>query len=241
MTLAPSFPPLLTGLATGPANPFAVACDKARRGVDAGLLAWSAGPERLRAALVLAPETALEPAMAGFVACGVGLQNALGALAPPEVSVHLEWSGGVRVNGGHAGGLHMAASTRDPRAIPDWLVIGLDLTVALPADFEPGETPDWTALDAEGCGEVDPVGLLEAWSRHSLVRISDLDSPGARASLHRDWQGLLWNLGKPVSVPVGARRHEGKFLGADENFGMILTLADGGTRLVPLTDLLEDG
>jgi hypothetical protein len=241
MNAAPRFPPHLTGLATGPANPFAVACDKARRGVDAGLLAWSVGPERLRAALVLAPETALEPAMAGFVACGLGLQNALGALAPPETAVHLEWSGGVRLNGGHAGGLHMAASTRDPRATPDWLVVGLDLTLALPADFEPGETPDWTALAAEGCADIEPVDLLEAWARHSLVRISDLDSPGARAGLHRDWQGLLWNLGKTVSVPVGTSRHEGKFLGCDEAFGMIFSLTAGGTRLVPLSDLLEDG
>ncbi len=239
MTVVPRFPPLLTGLATGPANPFVVACDKARRGVDAGLLAWSAGPERLRAALVLAPETPLGRAMAGYVACAVGVQNALGALAPAETAVHLEWSGGVRLNGGHVGGLHVAASTRDPAAAPDWMVVGLDLTLTLPGDFEPGETPDWTSLTDESCGEIVPVELLEAWARHALVRISDIDEPGARESLHREWRGLLWRLGKTVSVPAGGTRHEGIFLGCDEDFGMLLRSGED-TRLIPLTDLIED-
>ena len=136
--LLPSFPPLMTGLATGPANPFSVACTEAEKGTDAGLLAWSLSPERLRAALVLAPEVALEPAMAALCACAVGLQNALGTLAPPETAVHLDWTGGIRINGGHAGGLHIAASTRDPAATPDWLVIGLELTLTLPDRLEPG-------------------------------------------------------------------------------------------------------
>ncbi|MDP2738655.1 MAG: P-loop NTPase [Pseudorhodobacter sp.] len=36
--------------------------------------------------------------------CAVGAQNALGALAPPESAVHLDWTGGIRLNGGHCGG-----------------------------------------------------------------------------------------------------------------------------------------
>lgn len=240
MTLIPSFPPLLTGLAAGPANPFAIAIDQARRGVDSGLLTWSIGPERLRAALVLAPETALEPALAAFCAVTVGFQNALGVLAPPETAVYLEWSGGIRINGGHCGGFHMAASTRNPAAIPDWLVVGLDLTLSHTAEWEPGETPDWTALDQEGCGDVVPIELLEAWSRHTLVWLNELEEPGGRARLHREWSGLASKLGEAVSLPIGRPRAEGVFLGVDENFGMILKSTDGDTRLVPLSSILDE-
>lgn len=239
MIRTPVFPPLMKGLAAGPANPFAIACDQARRGVDAGLIAWSCSDDRQRAALVLAPEEPLEQAMAGLVACAVGFQNAFGALAPSETALHLDWAGGLRVNGAHCGAFHAAASTRDPAAVPDWLVVALDLTLRLPDEFEPGETPDWTAIDQEGCGLIDPIDLLEAWSRHSLRWLHLLEDPEGRATLARDWVGLVWDLGHPVTLPLRGGRHEGTFLGVDENFGMLLKTG-AETRLIPLTALLEE-
>lgn len=237
---APDFPPLMKGLAAGPANPFAIACDQARRGVDSGLVAWSVTDTRARAALVLAPEVALEPAMAAMIACAVGLQNALGVLAPPESAVHLEWAGGIRLNGGHCGGLHVAAPLRDPAALPDWLVVGFDLTLALPPDWEPGETPDWTALDQEGCGAVEPIALIGAWARHSLIWLNELDSAEGRARLYREWQGMAWNPDRPVSLPVGGAVLTGRSLGVDENFGLLVKTAEDETRLVPLSSLIEE-
>jgi BirA family transcriptional regulator, biotin operon repressor / biotin---[acetyl-CoA-carboxylase] ligase len=240
MTAIPSFPPMMKGFAAGPANPFKIAVDQARRGVDSGLLTWSIVPERLRAALVLAPETPLEEAMAGFCTCAVGFQNALGALAPPETALHLEWSGGIRLNGGYCGGLHIAASTNQPDVVPDWLVVGVDLTLTQAADLEPGDTPDRTALDQEGCGDVVALELLEAWSRHTLVWLNDLDEPGGRARLHREWSGLAWKLGEVINQPVGLSRADGVFMGVDENFGMILKSANGETRLIALSSILEE-
>lgn len=240
IALTPSFPPLLKGMAVGPANPFKIACDQARRGVDAGLVAWSIGDERMRAAIVLAPDVALEPAMAALCAIGTGFQNAMGALAPAETAVHLEWSGGLRVNGGHCGRLRLFASTTDAAARPDWLVAGIDVTLALPSDFEPGETPDWTSLADEGCAEIDHVLLLEAWARHSLLWLGDVDTPQGRAALSREYEGLVHEMGKPISFPLGRERIRGTFLGLDENFGMILKAEDGETRLIPLSRLIEE-
>lgn len=240
MNLVPRFPPLLIGYATGPANPFAVACDRARRGVDAGLLAWSIGSERLRAALVLAPETPLEQAMAGYVACAVGFQNAMGVTAPAETALHLEWGGGLRINGGYFGRIHAYASTANPKDVPDWLVMGLDVTLELGPDFEPGQTPDWTSLYNEGCGEVDPVELLEAWARHSLVWLHEIDTPQARATLHREYEGLLWEAGKPTVIRLGGEAISGKLLGVDEDFGCLIKSETGETRLLPLHEILEE-
>ena len=110
-----TFPPLMSGHAvSGDQDPFETACIKAVQGCDAGLVVYNLGADLLRAALVFAPEVALRDAVAMLPTCGVGFQNALGALAPPEVAVHLEWDGGIRVNGARCGQLRAMASTNDP-------------------------------------------------------------------------------------------------------------------------------
>jgi len=124
----PCFPPLLSGLAvTGAIDPFDKACAMAALGCDAGLIVHNITADRLMAALVMAPDVPLEDAMAMLPACGVGFQNALGALAPPEVAVHLDWDGGLRINGASCGRMRVAAGGTDPAAEPGWLVVGLDL------------------------------------------------------------------------------------------------------------------
>lgn len=228
-----SFPPLMSGLAvTGQEDPFETACQRAILGCDAGLVTYNLGADLLRAALVFAPEVSLHKSMAMLPTCGVGLQNALGALAPPEVAVHLEWGGGLRINGGRCGRLRIAASTNDPDAIPDWLVVGLELPL-WPASGDRGETPDQTALYAEGCADVQAPALLESWARHALHWIARWEEDGPEP-LHAEWRGLAHGIGEE------AHWHgtSGTFLGVDEDFGMLLRDADT-TRLIPLTTQLE--
>ncbi|MCW3780030.1 biotin/lipoate--protein ligase family protein [Defluviimonas salinarum] len=239
MSAAPVFPPLMTGRAAEAEDPFLLACEEAESDGDPGLLVWRVTSETLSAALVLVPESLLEPAMAGFIACAVGLQNALGALAPPETAVHLDWSGGIILNGAEAGRLRVAAPSRDPAEEPDWLVVGFDLALSLPPGAEPGESPGRTALDQEGCGGLDPLRLLEAWSRHTLLWLNALDDAEGRADLHREWQGLAWKLGETVAVTVAGLQEAGRFLGADENFGMLIETG-GTTRLIRLSALIEE-
>jgi len=237
---SPSFPPLFKGQeVTGSADPFAKAIAEATLGCDAGLIVYAPGGHTLRAAIVFAPEQSLDEAMAVFPACGVGFQNALGALAPPEVAVHLSWPGEIFVNGARCGRLRVAASDRDGDAEPNWIVVGLELPL-LPADPDaPGATPETTSLYEEGCAEVDPCQLLEAWSRHTLVWISRLGEDGVRA-LHTEWRGLARDVGEDVTLPLGDESHSGTFLGVDEHFGMLLR--DGSeTRVLPLRLLLTSG
>ena len=240
MRLFPQLQPMFTGLASGPADPLAVAVAQARRGVDAGLLVWSVSDDRLRAALVLAPEVPLGRATAAFVACAVGAQNAIGAMAPPETAVHLEWSGGVRLNGAHAGALRLIGPGCDPGEVPDWLVVGLDLALVPAIGTEPGRTPDQTALSEEGCGGIDPIELIEAWARHALFWLSDIEDDPAHTALLRTWNGLAWKMGGAVRVPVKGEVLDGVFLGVDEDFGLLLKTGDE-TRLVPLIAIMEDG
>ncbi|UWQ21480.1 biotin/lipoate--protein ligase family protein [Jannaschia sp. W003] len=228
MSEAPTFPPLMAGEAVI-ADPVDAAILRAQEGCDGGLICYRVGPAESGAALVLAPDVTLEEGAAMLPLCGVGLQNALGALAPPEVAVHLDWDGTVRVNGARCGHLRAVASTDEVDVVPEWLVVGFSLAFR-PGDDEPGHDPDRTALFAEGCGDLAPERLIEAWARHTMNWIDRWEREGM-APLHAEYSGLLHGLGEPL--PDGAT-----FLGLDERLGM-LRKEDGATRLVPLVTLVE--
>ncbi|MEW9919197.1 DUF4444 domain-containing protein [Marimonas sp. MJW-29] len=228
----PTFPPLMSGLAvTGSADPFETACNRAIVGCDAGLVVYNTAADRLSAALVLTPDVPLAKAVAMLPLCAIGLQNALGALAPPEVAVHLEWEGGIRLNGGRCGSFRMAASDNTPEVEPRWLVVGFFLPLLILG--EGGDRPDETALFEEGCADVDPVRLLESWARHTLNWIARWEE-GGNKPLHAEWRGLAHGIGEVIEV----QGHSGVFLGIDEDFGMLLR-DETSTRSLPLTLLLE--
>ena len=229
-----TFPPLFSGEAlSGRADPFERAKAQAIAGCDPGTIVCNLSKEALRAAIVFGPEVPLEDAMAMLPACGVGFQNAMGSLAPPEVAVHLEWGGGIRINGARCGYLTASASTQDGGVEPDWLVIGLHLDLLFSGDA-PGDDPDTTALYEEGCADVEAQALLEAWVRHTLYWINRWSDEGVRP-LHATWRELAHDLGEPVQFCGIA----GTFVGVDEQFGALLR--DGETtHLVHLSQLLEN-
>ncbi|MEM7498861.1 MAG: biotin/lipoate--protein ligase family protein [Pseudomonadota bacterium] len=235
---APLLPPRLRGerAPLGQA-PMARAVAQAAIGIDPGLVVWQFDANTLEAALVLAPEEPLSSAMAALFAVELGLGDALGALAPPEVAVHYDWPGGIRINGGRAGRFEAAASTEDPATEPDWLVIGFSL-VFLPASDTPHA--EETALHLEGCGEITPIALLESWSRHSLVWLNTLEERGL-AGLQEAWRGRAWRLGEPLEH--GPEKGS-VFMGIDEQGGQLLKRsaeAGGTTHLRPLTAILGAG
>ena len=232
MNQAPTFPPLLWG-ERAHEDAFDLACMRAALGCEAGLVTYTVSASKVQAALVFAPEVPLRKAIAMLPLCGVGFQNALGSLAPPEVAVHLEWDGGIRVNGAACGRFRAKATDRNPDETPGWLVVGFFVPL-IPEDDRPGDTPDRTSLFAEGCADVDPAELIEMWARHTLNWITKWEQSGARA-VHENWRGLAHGIGEPIKCGT----LEGTFLGVDEDFGMLIR-DDTETHLIPLTTLLED-
>ena len=237
MTTGPTFPPLMSGQAVAPGiDPFAKACALAALGSDPGVIVHNTAPDVLDAALILAPEVPLGQAMAVLIACGVGFQNALGALAPPEVAVHLHWNGRIDINGAASGALRAHADRAHPEDQPNWIVVGLRVPF-MPRSDAPGTTPDQTCLYDEGCAEVTPTALLESWARHTLHWINRMEQDGNRA-LHAEWRGLVQGMGEDMTVDVDGETLTGTFMGVDEDFAMLLRMADT-TRSIPLTTLLE--
>lgn len=230
MSELPSFPPLLAGeeAPTG-VDPFDKAVASALIGCDPGLVVWANRADALSAALVLAPEQPLADAASILFAPAIGFVDALGALGPPEVAIHHVWPTGFKVNAADCGGLRIAASTTDPDAEPDWIVIGIEVPFLLAGDG--GDDPTKTCLMNEGCADVTPMALIESWARHTLVWINRWLDDGI-SPLHAAWRERAWGIGE--GLPDG----RGTFMGLDEKGGMLVKTAEG-TRLHPLTEILE--
>ena len=230
--MVPSFPPLMQGVHAAGANPFLAACSEAMRGCDAGTILYDISPETLRAAIVFAPEVPLAKASAMLPLTGVAVQNALGALGPSEMPVHLQWDGAIRVNGAQCGYLFGATHKCPPNQTPTWLVTGFSLIFARPS-MQGGETPDQTDLYSEGFGDLAPDQMLESWSRHLLNWVNRWEDDGM-GPLHREYAGLVYGMGEEISV----KGRHGHVLGLDEDLGLLLR-TEGQTTVIPVTDLLE--
>tara|TARA_Y100001973_G_scaffold89961_1_gene136899 strand:+ start:217 stop:921 length:705 start_codon:yes stop_codon:yes gene_type:complete len=232
MNQSPQFPPLLTGeVVPRHTDPFDKAVSRAIAGVDSGTIFYSQGEDTLRAALVLAPETPLEEAIQAVYVAQIGLAESLGALAPPEVPVHFQWPDRIKVNGAVCGGVRFAADVSDPKAYPNWLVIGIHVPFTMTGN-EPGETPDETCLREEGCVDLTPMVLLESWSKHTLLWLTYfLDSGFER--VHADWRPRCDTLGMQINYP-----RQGLFVGLDDK-GRMLLREDVMTETVSLIEFAE--
>ena len=124
----PTFPPLLTGeKVSKDVDPFVKAISASMMGCDAGTVFYAEDQETMRAAITLAPETPLKDSVSVVHALMLSLADGLGALGPPELAVHFVWPSQFKVNAARCGELRFKASTTDPDAVPEWLVVGLTI------------------------------------------------------------------------------------------------------------------
>lgn len=224
------FPPLLTGIAVA-GDPFEAALASVETEIEPGAVFYGVDPARMQIAIVLAPEEPLAKAVRVSFAVALGLNDALGALAPPEVGVHLAWPDRIKVNGAYCGTLCAASSTTDPLAEPDWLIVALDVPFVLTRSDEPGHDPERTALFEEGCAEIELPDLIESCGRHLMNWLHVYLTEGFEP-LHREWFAKADGRDGTVTYP-----ESGTFIGLDENGGMILKTGDA-TRILPLTRLV---
>lgn len=232
MIESPQFPPLLSGEAVPKhTDPFDKAVSRAIAGVDSGTIFYSETVDTLRAALVLAPETPLEEAIQAVYVAQIGLAESLGALAPPEVPVHFQWPDRIKVNGAICGGVRFAADVSDPKAQPNWLIIGIDVPFITLSD-EPGKNPNQTCLQEEGCVDITPMALLESWSKHTLLWLTYFMDSGFER-IHNEWRPRCDTLGKMIDEP-----RAGLFVGLDDK-GRMLLRQDVMTETVSLIEFAE--
>lgn len=190
----PSLPPAFRlAVVEHHVDAFAHACGRARHGVEDGAVYWTDRADSLRWAVVLEPEAPSSVTLQAVHVLAVAAADALGALLPPGLPVTLRWPGGLLLDGARLGAVRAAlAPVGDAAAIPEWLVLGLQIDIG-PYPGEPGEVPDRTTLADAGASDITAVALAEAVSRHFL------------AWAHR-WQELGF---APVRVAWNARSETG--------------------------------
>lgn len=240
-TNEPLLPPAyrLTPLAQH-TGPFASALASADTSED-GAFFWSGRADRLDCAILLHPD--LPAARAGLLAyvAMVGLGDAIGALAPPVVSVEFGWPDRLLVNGALAGGIRVAtADVADDKSVPPWQLLGV--TVAIlgdPKDASPGLRPDTTTLHDEGAVDIVSVSLAESFSRHFLAWVHRWQEDGF-APICDSWLNRAAGYRQTVDWRLDTLTVSGRFTGLDEDGGLLLATDDGssGFRTIPLAPAL---
>ena len=152
----------------------------------AGTLAWVRSWARVEAAVVLEPEQTLAGARPPLLAAVAAAADALAGFGPPEQPLTFDWPATIRVNGGVVGMVRLLAPPGCAEdAVPDWLVVGIELAFNAPADAEPGRTPDRTTLFEEGYDDTTPAELTAAWARHLMANLAEWQAAGFRAVAER--------------------------------------------------------
>jgi biotin-(acetyl-CoA carboxylase) ligase len=231
-------PPVFQALAVTPdIDPFERGLQVAAEGAEAGTVLWSIGQDKAQAAVVLAPEHALDASLPIVMVAMLGLGDALGALLPAVVPLTFGWPDRIEVNGATVGGVRMAsAPTESPDEVPGWLVVGYGIAVRGSGSAEPGERPGVATLADEGC-ELATIDLVEAFSRHFLAWINRWQEDGT-APVRQAWLSRAAGLSGSIEVTTGTRTKQGIFTGLTDS-GSIRLMRNGISQTVSLEEAIK--
>lgn len=238
----PTFPPLLRGIdIDGEPGAFERACaDAADGGAVAGDIYWGRTADVCTLAVVLEPEVAAVRSLQMLFVLMVGLGDAFGSIAPPEVGMFYRWPLGLVINDALVGRMRAALpASAKPEDVPGRLVVGFDIRIRRTAhDVEPGHDLDRTTLEDEGCGDITRTALIESASRHFLVWVHTWNEDGFRP-VHDAWLPRGEGYDKDVTVNHGGAEHKGRFVGIDDEGNMLLQPGEGDPVSLSLIDSVE--
>lgn len=184
-----SVPSLYSPVAIDAAGDATAAAEKlARSGADPATLVWARREDRLDTAVVLGPETPFTEALLVAYVTAVAIGDTLGALIPPAVPVTFGWPDRILLNGATVGGIRILHAAMESDAVPDWMVVGLQIAIKLDLTADPGVAANRTSLAEEGIVDVGAVDLLESFSRHFLFWINRWQDEGF-APVKTAWLG----------------------------------------------------
>lgn len=206
---------------------------QAAAGVPEGAVFWAERTDRFDLTLVFHTDPPAAAALPAVHVVAVALGDAVGALAPPVLALHLGWPDRVLVNGALAGGLRARWT---PDGAPDpWLAVQVELAVT-PRSQAPGRTAWRTTLHDEGCGEIDTVALAEALGRHLLNWLHVWDEDGF-APVRAAWHARAEGYRAPFRWELPGLALAGQGLELDDQGDLVVATEDG-VRHVPLAGAL---
>ncbi|KIN71945.1 biotin/lipoate--protein ligase family protein [Sulfitobacter guttiformis] len=149
----------------------------------AGTLVWHSGSGvengagRFDFAVVLEPETPLAEARSAFILGMLALGDALAAHCPPERAVTFGWPSEVLLDGGRLGGMRMCVAPDTAEdAVPDWIVLGVELIADRDHVTDPGTYPASVSLAEEDFA--DHPAILESFAAYLMLNIDRMNHGG---------------------------------------------------------------
>jgi biotin-(acetyl-CoA carboxylase) ligase len=194
-------PPLFSAHRLEEGHPFDLAQARAAA-FGAGALLVAERPGLLALAVVLEPETPLASARRAFPLAMAAAADALAAHCPPERAVRIAWPDRLIYDTGRIGGGRLAwPQSASETAVPDWLVIGIDLIADRDHLPEPGRFPETTSLKEEHFASARDI--VESFARNLMLRFDlwQSESFDAAARDYLDYllveggEGLMRRLG----------------------------------------------
>lgn len=242
----PSLPPIFTPmLAAPPVSPLDIALAAVSTGEDVtGTVVIADRVDIADAAFILGPERPLLDALKVAHVMMVAVNDALGAIIPPQIAITFGWPDRIMINGALAGGLRLTlpdsigpdTAKEDP--VPDWMILRVTVDVlgepTEDSDEKPGRR---TSLMHEGCVDVAPTLIVESIARHFLSWVSKWETEGF-APVRNAWDGRAEGLKEKVSLKLPGGVIKGRLLGLNEDGGLIVS-RDGKKRQAPLRWLLH--
>jgi len=229
----PQLPPLLTATEV-PANQDLLAKAVAvAPTTEVGTVFYAADPTVMKLAIRLEPEVPLRQAGQMLFAMMLGLGDAVGALAPPEVAVTYQMPGYLLLNRGRAGVVRLVADpVAGPDDVPGWMIVMAELWLNKPVETvfrqAGAETVEFTNLAEEGGGHISRTRLVESCCRHFLVAVNRWQDDGFRP-IYDGWMQRL-----DAQMPIAFLAPEsGEWLGLDEDGGVLVSLDGKPVSVLP--------
>lgn len=145
----------------------------------AGTLVWVRRFDAAEFAVVLEPETPLRESRNSFFMGMNALLHAVATNCPPDRAATFDWPDAIRFNQGLIGGGRLGwPEGCGEDEVPDWLVFGAIVRVALPGDVEPGHAPGAAALEDEGFEGAGPAAIIESFARFLMLQVDIWRSSG---------------------------------------------------------------
>lgn len=194
---------------------------------------WASPPGNLYLSLVLRPDCpAGRGAQLGFVAA-LALGDVVQALFPAGADIRYKWPNDVLIGGHKLAGILLESSLLPSGGI-DWVVLGMGVNVTTHPDDAAFPATD---LCAAGAAQAKPAEVLSAFVER-FDRLRAIWVRDGFAPVRAEWLARAWRLGGPVSVRTGGEtRVDGTFRDLDATGAMLLTLPDGGERVLSYGDV----
>ena len=175
---------------------------------------------------LLQPRMAPEQLICVTAMAGVAICDAVEELC--GIRPGLKWPNDPVLNGKKLGGI-LTELIIEPESGQPWVILGIGLNIKK-SDFTPDVAAMATSLDGEGVAvsrEQTAAALIRALDRMYAALAAGETEPYL-ASYRRD----CVNLGKPVRLISGAQEEAAEAVGIDEQFGLVVRLADGTEHVV---------